>query len=333
MKGIKKYFASLLTLIALFTLTPCVHAEEQGMTVKRDVVMESYIGDNNGFTGYVTTDGTIVYCMDLDKPGATTGTAYTYSKSADAGLLYIMENGYPNKKITNRNEIDRYITQAAVWWYLSDTGQTTKMSTAFQTTDKEAYSGIRDQIKALVAGAKQAKTTTSSIKIQKSNTTLSISSDEKYYDSNVMSVSLTGASNYNVTVTGATKGTIVTDENGNAKNTFTADEKFKVRVPSSELTDSLSLTVKVSAQGNKVVNVYNPTDSSYQRVVTTKITTKQMEDTTTLSATPTTETPGQQVVVPNTAASVPLIILCVGIVLVFVGLGIFWYVNKNKKIK
>ena len=329
----KKIMSGVLSLAVLFTFVPMVNAAEapESMTVKREAVMESYIGDNNGFTSYVTTDGTIVYCMDLDKAGATTGTGYTYSTDADAGLLYIMENGYPNKSITNRNEIDRYITQSAVWWYLSDTGQTAQMSTAFQTTDKEAYAGIRDEIKKLVNGAKAATTENYSIDLQTSNTTLGLTDDEKYYESSAMTANVTGNDTYKVTVSGGTNGTIITDENGNAKNEFKSAEKFKIMIPSNELTEATQLTVTVSAEGSKSAAVYAPSDSSFQRVVSSEVYTKNVEDTAILSVTPSGDTPGVEITVPNTSANIPFIILGVGFALIIVGFGIFWYVTKKKQ--
>ena len=332
MKNLKKLLGGLFTLLVVFTCIAPVSAAEapKSFIVKREAVMESYIGDNNGFTSYVTTDGTIVYCMDLDMKGATSGTNYTYSTNADAGLLYIMENGYPNKSITNRDEIDRYITQSAVWWYLSDTGQTAQMNTAFQTTDKEAYPGIRDHIKTLVNGAKNASQTSTTIEVSTTNTNLSLTDDEKYYESNAISVNLSGADTYSISVTGGTNGTIVTDENGTAKSEFNVGENFKIRVPSSELTSATNLTVTVSAAGGKSAAVYAPSDSSFQRVVSSEVYTTDVTDNLTLNVTPSEDTPGIEVSVPNTSANIPFIILGVGFALVLVGFGIFAYVTKKK---
>ena len=39
----------------------------------------------------------------------------------NAGVAYILENGYPNKHFTGDSNKDYYITQLAVWWYLDDT--------------------------------------------------------------------------------------------------------------------------------------------------------------------------------------------------------------------
>ncbi len=329
----KKIMSGVLSLAVLFTFVPMVNATEapDSITVKREKVMESYIGYDNDFTAYVTTDGTIVYCMDLDLAGATTGTGYTYSTDGDAGLLYIIENGYPNKSITNRDEIDQYITQAAVWWYLSDTGQTAQMSSAFQTTDKEAYSGIRDEIEKLVEGAKNAQAESYTIDLQTSNTTLILTDDEKYYESSVMSATVTSGGTYTVTVSGGTNGTIITDEEGNTKNEFASGETFKIMIPSSELTEAIQLTVTVSAEGSKSVAVFAPSDSSFQRVVSSEIYTQNVTDTVILSVTPTSETPGVEISVPNTNANIPFIILGVGFALIIVGFGIFWYVTKKKQ--
>ncbi len=332
MRKLKKLLSGVLSLAVLFTFIPVINAAEapSSMTVKREAVMESYIGNENGFTSYITTDGTIVYCMDLEKAGATTGTKYTYSTDGDAGLLYIMENGYPNKKITNRNEIDRYITQSAVWWYLSDTGQTAKMSEAFQTTDREAYPGIRDEIKKLVNGAKNAKKQDFVLNLQTSNTTMKLTDDEQYYESSTLTATVTGDKTYKVTVSGGTNGTIVTDENGNAKSEFKSGEKFKIMIPSNELNNTLQLTVTASAEGTKSAAVFVPSDASFQRVVSSKIYTENVTDTAILSVTPG-ETPGVEITVPNTSANVPFIILGVGFTLVLIGFGIFAYVTKKKQ--
>ncbi len=92
MRKLKKLLSGVLSLAVLFTFIPVINAAEapSSMTVKREAVMESYIGNENGFTSYITTDGTIVYCMDLEKAGATTGTKYTYSIDGDAELIYII---------------------------------------------------------------------------------------------------------------------------------------------------------------------------------------------------------------------------------------------------
>lgn len=333
MKKFKKIFASLLTLIAVFSCVQPVLAAEapDAFTVKREAVMESYIGDTNHFTSFVTTDGTIVYCMDLEKNGATSGTNYTYSTIGDKGLLYIIENGYPNKNITNTPEISRYITQAAVWWYLSDTGQTSEISEAFKTTDQEAYVGIRNEIVKLVNGAKAAEEQAQpTISASTTNTNLALTDDEKYYESNVITVNLSGSDTYSVSVTGGTNGTIVTDKNGTAKSEFNAGENFKIRVPSSELTSAANLTVTVSTAGGKSVAVYNPSDSSFQRVVSSEVYTATITDELTLNVTPGEDTPGFEISVPNTSANIPFIILGVGFALILVGLGIFAYVTKKK---
>ncbi len=284
--NIKKIFTVSLSFVILFTiciLPVSAQTAPSNFTVKRTKVMESYIGDNNGFTAFATTDGTIVYCMDLAKKGATTGTKYTLSKEASVGLKYIIQNGYPNKKITNRDEIDQYITQSAVWWYLDDVEKAGNLSKAFQTTDKEAYSGIRNQIKNLVQGAKNAKESTKpSMNVSVNNKTLKLTSDKKYYESDYITVTLVEANSYNVTLSNSSATAI--DASGNIKTTFNAGDKFKVRISANDVTKQTSLNIKITATGNdSYVAIFNPGDSSYQRVVSTKIYSKDVNLAKTLS--------------------------------------------------
>ena len=335
----KKILVTLFSLLLVFTCIMPVNAEEapKAFTVKREAVMESYIGDTNHFTSFVTTDGTIVYCMDLEKNGATSGTNYTYSKTGDKGLLYIMEHGYPNKRITSTIEIDRYITQAAVWWYLSDTGQTSKISEAFKTTDKEAYVGIRNEIVKLVNAAKVAsKPSTPTMTVTITNSNLKLTEDGKYYESNPVTVDLNGAKEYKVNINN--KSAQAVNENGEEKTTFSAGEKFKIRLNADKVKENINLDVNVTATGEvESVATFNPDNSAFQRVVSSKIYTKnvKLEKKITLRAagngsTPTiSTTPAEEdaviVDVPNTLANSSLFAIVAGVVLVIAGGSLIIY--------
>ena len=362
MKKIGKQISALcLSLVVLLTMCiwPVNAAEApSSITVKREAVMESYIGDNNGFTAYITNDNVIVYCMELIKKGATTGTNYSFLEDGDAGLLYIMENGYPNKKITNRNEIDRYITQSAVWWYLDEVTGAGNLSTAFQTTDKEAYPGIRDEIKKLVNNAKNAKSQTiPSMNVTLNDGSIQLTADKKYYESNYITVELNGVSEYKVSLDN--KDATAVNENGEVKTNFKAGEKFKIRIPESKATKDINITAKVIATGNiNAVATYKPENSEFQKVVSSKIYNKKinLENTISLSGdsklickiengkyygkngyevdekTYNKECSSSVVTVPNTSANVSMIILGIGTILVVGGLSLIVYryrLNKN----
>jgi TQXA domain-containing protein/LPXTG-motif cell wall-anchored protein len=233
--------------------------------------------------------------MELKKKAATSGMVYKYLADGDQGLLYIMKNGYPNKSVYkdgNYPEIDQYITQAAVWWYLDDVaaenGQTSQLSSAFKTTDPEAYSGIRDAIKSLVNGAKAARNTATvkpSMTFSVNNTSLTLSSDKKYYESSYLNATVKGATTYKVTATGA-KNIEIISEDGSAKTTFNSGDKFKVRIPASSVSGKTTINVKTTATSStEKVATYQYTDSQYQKMVSAKVytTTVNLEKSANLS--------------------------------------------------
>lgn len=272
MKNIKKVFngfiALLIVAVVSVTLMPSINAAPNNPTINREGVMVSYIGENYNWAKFKTSDGKIAYCMDLAKKWPEKTTNVSLVKEGDAGLTYILQNGYPYKTIKGNGEQDRFITQAAVWWYLSDTGQTDKLSSDF-TTDAADPDGLRSYIQKLVSEAKNAKANAeSSLDVKVSNSNMSLSSDGNYFVSEEIAPTLTGASTYKVSVSGAPSGTIVTDTNGTTKNTFNAGDKFLVKIPVNALGQTTTIKVTVSATGSAKSYIYQPTDTSYQRLVT-----------------------------------------------------------------
>lgn len=293
-KKVSKLLMCVLAVVTVFAFTAdkvLAASAPSSSTVKRTKVMDSYIGDNNGFTAFATEDGTIVYCMDIDKKGATTGMGYTYLAEGDQGLLYIIKNSYPNKTITGVPERDQYITQSAIWWYLDDINGVNKLDPAFKTTDKEAYPGMRNEIIKLVNAGKAYKNQTQatpSMTLTTGETNLKLTSDKKYYESDYMSASLVAASSYNVEATGA-KNINIINAKGAVQQKYNSGEKFKVKIPAGDITAKTTITVKTTAVGgNEMVATYKPNDSAYQRVVSSKIYTKEvnLEKKATLSVTP-----------------------------------------------
>lgn len=293
-KKLSKSLLSLLVIAAVFVMSlPTVSASEapKNITVKRTALMQSFIGDNNDWAALSTANGIIVYCIELEKTAAATGTSYTYSKDADAGMLWLIKNGYPNKSITGSKERDQFITQGAIWWYLDDMNGTNKLAKAFKTTDKEAYAGDRSQIIRLVNNAKAHSKdvqTNPTLTLNGGNTKLKLTADKKYYESEYMSANVTGVSTYDVTATGA-KNINIYNENGAIQTKFNSGEKFKIKALASDINSQTTINVKaVATKGIETVAIYNPSDSMFQKVVSTKITTKNVtaEKAMTLSVTP-----------------------------------------------
>ena len=288
MKNMKKlsslFCLLLMTVMFAFTGLNSVSAASKTATVNSKGVMGALIGDTYEFNKF-KIDDKVAYCVDLGKNWSPDGTPVTLLKEADAGVRYILENGYPYKYPYSGNaDASRYITQAAVWWYLADTGQTSKLSEDFTTNSADTYN-VRPIIKQLVAGAKSAKAYADpSLNVNASNTEMTLSSDKKYYVSNEISVSLTGASTYKVSVSGA-EGVVVTNASGEAKSEFSSNEKFIVKVPVSSISKTTNLSVNVSSAGDVTkAYIYSPGDASYQKVAALYTEEVKLEKTITLSA-------------------------------------------------
>lgn len=269
MKKISSIFCLLLmSAMFVFAGLNSVDAAPKTATVNSKGVMGSLIGDTYEWNKF-KIDDKVAYCVDLGKNWSPDGTPVTLLKEADAGVRYILENGYPYAQPYSGNaDASRYITQAAIWWYLADTGQTSKLSADFTTNSADTYN-VRPIIKQLVAGAKSAKAYADpALNVNSSSKDMKLSSDKKYYVSNEISVDLTGANSYKVAVSGA-DGVIITNANGEAKSEFASNEKFVVKVPASSITKTTNLTVNVSADGNVTkAYIYSPADDSYQKVAT-----------------------------------------------------------------
>ncbi|MBQ9011339.1 MAG: Cys-Gln thioester bond-forming surface protein [Bacilli bacterium] len=271
MKTLKKIAAGVISLALVIAITLGVASAAtapSSITVKRAEVLNDIITNHeHGFTIFTTSEGQYIYCMDVDKKALVSGQVATAAGNGDAGLLYILQNGYPYKTITGNDNIDKYVTQAAVWWYLDEN----KLSNEFKNaTTTDIYQAIPKYIKPLVQGARSAKDTqaTPSMKVSTGNSELTLTSDSKYYESEYMSATLVSASTYEVSLNGATTNTAIVSESGEVKSTFNSSEKFKVRVPASEVSSKLNITVNFKATGSvQKAKIFKPSDASYQRVV------------------------------------------------------------------
>ena len=275
MRNIKKIGTVICTLLivltVVFTGVKSVNATSQTITVNQEGVMKSFIGtEQDGFrwAKYRTDGGIVGYCLDVNKKWPESSLTMTLTGEADAGIKYILENGYPNKKIYDNGDVDRFITQGAIWWYLSDKGEGA-VSEVLTKTGAEAYTGIRAKMQNLVSAAKGAKKTETNVDlvVRISGTDMSLSSDKKYYVSNEVSTTLTGANKYSVSVSGVS-GAVATTTSGETKTEYTANEKFIVKVPASSVGAAATLNVKVTANG-KVTKAlaYKPANDEMQRVV------------------------------------------------------------------
>ena len=229
-------------------------------------VVEGYVSGVK-FTTKTMTDGTLLYCLNMNKKTAKNVTAKLVGER-DAGVAYIITNGYPNKTFTGDKMKDYYITQTALWWYLDNTTGSSNLSQKFKTTGSDEYN-LRPTIKALVAKAEEAKEkgyAKTSLAISASD--LSMTLEGNYYVSEeIYAKSYSNISTFTVSASGA-NGIIIADTNGNEKTSFKVSEKFIVKVPVSSVSGT-ELDIKVTAKATGVVYKayeYQPTDSSMQPV-------------------------------------------------------------------
>lgn len=241
------------------------------------------------------TDGKVVYCTEIHDSMVSSGTEkYTLNKELDSRFVYVLENGYPQKSITGNKNKDYFITGLAVWYLIAPNDTTFTYFDFTNGTYRGESSDIAKEVAKLVNGSKNYSNIDPTMKISISDNNLTLSSDKKYYTSSSIRVTTTGKINnnsYTVSLENAPKGTIITDANGKEKTTFTTNEKFLVKVPTSSInTLNAEFKINVSATGsiNRAYS-YSPDHSYYQSTATIYPENKELKDSTTLKISVTTE--------------------------------------------
>ncbi len=283
-KSIKKTILSVLVALLVFVSTAtATYAVPQTITLGGTETLEGYVSGVK-FTTKTTKDGGYLYCLDMKKKTAKDTTA-TLKGQRDAGVAYIIANGYPSKSITGDRLKDYYITQTAVWWYLDDTTGSSNLSQKFKTTGSDPHN-IRPIIKNLVDKAKTAKANgyaQTKLTITTSNKDMSLL--DGYYVSSEITASSSNISTYTVTLSNAPSGTKVVSTSGVEKTTFNAGEKFIIKVPGSKVTGT-ELDIKVTAKATGYVTKayeYTPVNNTMQPVALIETETQNVSSTITLS--------------------------------------------------
>lgn len=237
-------------------------------TANSEKLLTGYINDWH-YAKLTSSLGGYVYCSDFHL-GIPYNVTMTLEEEAPAGIAYILSNGYPRVNITGDSDKDYYITQAALWWYMDDTMGTNNLPDSFKTTGSDPYN-LRQYIINLVNGAKGVTSyATPEIKLINDDTTLNLSSDQQYYESNSISVkTLYTTGNYTISLTDAPEGTKIINANtGVETNTFDPSESFKIRIPAANV-DIGSLNIKVTATTTGSINKaykYKSSDPTKQSV-------------------------------------------------------------------
>jgi len=275
MKKLKKIMIMLLTLLGLVSGNLInVNAASAPSTVTVKSKSNLYYFTEDKGTDYISgynfyrkelTNGTLVYCVSNINTKVPAGkTMKLVGEIKDAGLSYIIENGYPYKSFTGTALKDYYITQSAIWEYFDETrGSNNWGSTSF----KSSSTGMKAHVYNLVQAAKKAKKSeqaTPSIDLIYINTTLNLKGD--YFVSDPIRVNTEGCENtYTVTLTDSPKGTIIKGTDGKERTTFNNGEEFVIYVPSTTKSGSVSVSVQSSANSTKTYE-YSSGESGVQTI-------------------------------------------------------------------
>lgn len=233
--------------------TDCRILDDEGETFFRPVNPSS---TEYRWHAWQTTDGKPAYCYDMLKERPTNDDGIEYIDNfgqMDVGVAYILKNGAADPM--NPTNQERWITQGAIWLYRmngNDFGE--------PKTDPHNVLPIMQDLVARAKAAKASGEATSGIinGVQLNNDNLTL--EDGYYVSSDITPNVKGTSEYTVSLSGATGAEVVS----NSGSTIPAGSSFKVRVPASNM--SGKVTVTVSVQTNAYI--INPAgNSEYQNMV------------------------------------------------------------------
>lgn len=262
----KKIFLLMFSLLIFVNPFLNVKAEEP----EDEIIVEEYL--NKGILTFSNLHNNyILYGLDAYSGNGFRDSFITSKKEeTDYGIRYILDNGYPNKNITDNNDVDLILTKLAILWYMIDmeyvdingkySGIYNEYSLNYFKEDYEQYCTngqwtestcptiqhliqyfeSDDNIlnKALELQKEYEKNYTGEIILSDSSSKLTKSEGGKYYETNWLSVKRSDANKYNIELTNAPKGTIIIDKDGNEKTEFNITDEFKIKVPVDNVKDS-----------------------------------------------------------------------------------------------
>ena len=228
-----------------------------------------------------TGDGVYVYCIEADKNTIPDDTPMSFdAEIEDAGLAYIVANGFPYKKFGFDDETAYGITQTAIWlYYQIEYGvKCPKLANIVDSNGRriDDYNGGSnpehssrkkiDKVWELYNAAKKAKKAgdvTPKITTTVANKTLTLSAGTLL--SEEVTVNLKNATTYKVT---ADNNAIIVDSNGNKKTSFKSGEKFRVKLENAGNTaTTVNVTITTEGTTNKVYSYKSRQNSTLQKVV------------------------------------------------------------------
>ena len=342
---------------------------EEGVTLGNEFT--SATPDNNtivygqnskfGVNSLLTDKGQHVFCIerDVDYKG---DLKYVKSERVlDSGLLYIMSNVYPNKKIMDgENElpvgVQVWLSQSAVWIYAATSGykNNTEMTkevvegilyetelygkdgtVLISLSEDEEYQSLYDKyglLELLIEAKKLGTAPSNSLDVTKKSEGVSMTSDGKYYQTGfvdvvgtVLSESIGSFNGFELKLNKAPEGTMVVDKDGKEITDLTnlqPGTKFAFKVP----------VDKVKEENKKMeVSVLGSFDSYAADIYVaegSQTVTSVSKINNNLSV-PLDLELNYAPTVPNTALNNSATLYIIGLILLLSGLGIFYTSAKK----
>lgn len=323
----------------------------------------------NGFPVlmYSTSTGIPIFCLERDIEYRGGVTMNKGEQITDQGLLYVMANTFPHYKFKDSkgvefpDEVQTWITQATIWQYLYETGAENNMVGSSSVANLENMHGAvslswndnvlgcrvdgcdteassqetfyETYVAPIVAAAKYSVVPTNetvSIRLGLANQEMSITEDEKYYQTSLVTVFVGNpdffvSGSLEVEIKSAPDGTILIDENGQEITDYKNITKFYVRIPVESVTEE-NKVVQLYARGTfrGYDGYYYKSDGA--QTVSTVFTTDVPTDTG--LEIPINYTPE----VPDTSMNIAQSVYFIGLVVLLCGIGII-YANAKPKQK
>lgn len=309
--------------------------------------------------GFYTDTDIPIFCIEYN---ITYSVGKEYSRNdeiSDYGLIYLMSQIYPNVpfKDASGNDLPEnvqvWLTQSAIWSYLYETGDANNSDfVRWNDKVKEVDKLYKDannyviradggktlyeqfNINTLINNAKQIKSQPlTALTVNKKSENISITNDNKYYQSDLISVVGTTTSpiissyeGYSVNLSKVPEGTILVDESGNVyedvKN-MPPTAKFFVRVPIDKVkNDNKNLEISINGKF-KMFGANKYVSGEYQKVANVKIISKEISKPLNVQLDYTPD-------VPDTGMGVAQTIYFMGLILLLSGVGIV-YANAKPK--
>lgn len=242
---------------------------DQAVTLCKEGVMVSYIGDSYSWGKYETDEGSVLYSLDLDTDWAEAGQPLYPVVSDDEGMRRLLLGGYPQSHLYGNADVDRYVTQAAVWIYEHGEGS---LADDFKN-GSDPYGLMDGYIIPLVNKAREAE----GVKSGRGWTLLQCAdgavSDggEGEFSSPAITVDAPAESIVSVELGDSMDkmGAYVVDDRGDERYNFGDGERLWVRIPSAAAIsmEDVGLTATAEVREPYVVSYRTSLDDNYEHLV------------------------------------------------------------------